>query len=238
MHKVERLKFINGLKPTARLENSFQVSAGGDALVIRLQTILDDLRELRPLYAGPDNLSGGHPPDTRPARPLLEKISYAGAMVEALGVSGPVPNDVYRLALMINQGLAAILGLPDNKPEALRKRSSGKIPADAYAKGLAVLTALKFLVDKNPGLNIDGGIQLPRRPDEEITPAHVQYLLSDILADVTAIRAASGGPPVARDPGEQVGKIPSDVFDALGIALRLAQRLSNGRLKLSKIEKE
>lgn len=238
MQKVERLKFINGLEPITQLEDSFRVSEGDDALMSRLQTILDDLRELRPIYGSANDLTAGQSPDIHPSRLLLENISYADAMVEALGVAGPVPNDVYRLALMINQGLATILGLPQDRPTSPRTRSTGKIPADSHAKGMAVLTALKVLVDKNPGLNIDGGIQLPKAPKEEITPAHVQYLLGDILADVTAIRAASGKPPAARDPGEQVGKTPGDVFDALEVAFQLAQQLSNGRFTVSKIGEE
>jgi hypothetical protein len=138
-----------------------------------------------------------------------------------------MPNDVCRLAVMINEELEGILvARKRTQPAFIAAPGTGsKTPEDVYAQAYTVLDRLRAKVEADPGLTILGGIVLPNRRDPPLTPNDILDLENSLLAELGAIEATLGiasripVPPLIR------GRTPSDIFDLLARAQALVAAL-------------
>ncbi|MFQ5533404.1 MAG: hypothetical protein ACE5EM_01085 [Sphingomonadales bacterium] len=224
MGRVQKLRFMNGL-PRNRAAPIEAKIIGTEDLAAMIEAILREVRELRPIY----RISNVKPPRDFAAdgtlKDIMQGLALADAMVEALGVPAPVPNDVYRTALSINAALDRLLSARGLKPVEVKATERNKVPTDVYARVHEFLELLKRTVEEQPDFNIPGGITLPGRKTEPIKPKDVLDLLDDMLADILALKAAIGIRAPAEFTREQVGKTPSDVFDQISRALFNLNRL-------------
>jgi hypothetical protein len=80
-----------------------------------------------------------------------------------------------------------------------------------------VLTSLKSIT-ANPKFKIPGGVVMPNRRTGKISPAAVQDLLNNILAEVAAIKVKVGVKTPVKMAPTQSGKTPSHVYDVADTA--------------------
>jgi len=228
---VQMLRFLHGLPqrslppvPVRRIEPR-DVRA-------RMEAALADLRELRPIYGLAE------PSSTAPLRQeigptdVFVRLQRVQASLHALGLPEIVPNDVYRMALLVAEETEAVanwLGLEmKGPPEGV----SDKRPEDVYALSADVLRRLRRVAARLSDLEIDGGILPPRDPPKKVRPSHVLFLMRTLLAELNAVKAAAGLTEVASMPPEQVGQTPSDVFGVMrsvdSTLARIERRLDRG----------
>ena len=120
------------------------------------------------------------------------------------------------------------IGFSRGLPALPSRRHSGadKHPADAYAMGMMLFSALQNLTAENPDLSIPGGIEILEAYDGLIKPAHVMDLLNNILADIAAIKERAGiDGPIEFAP-QQAGKTPTHVYGALVSALDIVEAMT------------
>ncbi|CAK0752438.1 conserved hypothetical protein [Gammaproteobacteria bacterium] len=219
--KVEMLRSLNGLS-----ENPvpvFPVTEIKPANVLKmLDTALQDLTELRPIFkvtkkiAPAPLLPGKVPTD------VYGNLQKASNSLDGLGIPKTVPNDVYRLALMIVDDLEKIRAARGKTdPVNATTGTTGKKPLDTYNRTFEILEALKAKVEIDPALKITGGIVLPNRRTGAITPSYVLDLENNVLAELSAIKAVTSiSSPTVLPPPPQ-GKTPSDTYDLLTKALTM-----------------
>lgn len=224
--KVQSLRFINGLPPRELPAMPVREIKPSDVKRM-VDDVLSSARELRSVYGvtavakKPALQSGLKPTD------VYRTLIRASAMVDQLGVPGTVPNDVYRVALTINNEIELIrakVGINVSVPAGAR--SKGKSPADAYNQGFALLNGLKSLTEGIAEYKIPGGVVLPTKKTGAITPSDVLDLLNNILAELSAIKVKTGVATSTQLVAAQSGKTPSDVYDALGLGVALVDTIS------------
>ncbi len=228
---VQMLRFLHGLPrrslppvPVRRIEPR-DVRA-------RMEAALADLRELRPIYGlGESSTIAPLRQEIGPTD-VFVRLQSVQASLRALGLPEIVPNDAYRMALLVAEETEAVanwLGLEMSRRPA---DVSDKRPDDVYALSADVLRRLRRVVDRLPDVEIAGGILPPRDPPRKVRPRHVLFLMRTLLAELNALKAAAGLADVASTPPEQVGQTPSDVFGVMrsvGSTLaRIERRLDRG----------
>ena len=192
-----------------------------------VQKTLESVRELKPVF-GVDRKAAEAPlPNGKTPTDVYAGLLRAGAAIDALGIPTTVPNDVYRVAMTTTSALEKVLkkrGVKIEPPST--ERSSGKKPSHAYKQGIELITALKTASDTNAELKVPGGIVVPAMPDDAVTADHVLDLTGNILAEVSALKAALGITQPTALATVQSGKTPSDVYDALSHATQMAMALT------------
>lgn len=226
MVKVQLLRKINGLPNTEMPIMPARDIRPSDVLRL-VERIHEDLAELRPIFG----VSG--PPETiekprgKTASDVYHSLHHVSAQLDQLGIPRVVPNDVYRVALTVLHSLEEI-GFSRGLPALPSRRHSAadKHPADAYAMGMMLFSALRKLTVENPELSIPGGIEILEAYDGQIEPAHVMDLLNNILADIAAIKERAGiDGPIEFAP-QQAGKTPTHVYGALVSALDIVEAMT------------
>jgi hypothetical protein len=223
--KIETLRGINGLSedPVPPLPVTEIKPADVKKMV---DTAYQELIALRPVFKITKTISPASLQTGKVPTDVYDNLQKASNSLDGLGIPRIVPNDVYRLALMMVDDLEKIRAArgktdPINAPSD----SSGKKPLDVYNHVFEVLETLKTKVETDPSLKVPGGIVLPNHRSGRIVPAHVLDLENNVLAELSSIKAFIGVTTPTVLPPKPQGKTPSKVYDEVNKALALAQSL-------------
>ena len=223
--KLEALRALNGLPehPVPPFPMDEAVPADSKRMA---DAIYHDILELRAKFnvtamVQPAALVPGKTPTD-----VYAALQRASDGLNRLGVPRTVPNDVFRVAVMIVKDLETIATardrpLPTLAPSPIRDST----PDHSYLKTYEVLEHLKAKVDADPALMMRGGIVLPNRRPPPLTPAHVLDLENNLLAELGSIKATLGIRTPSVVPPLVHGKTPSDTVDLLTRALALVDAL-------------
>ncbi len=236
MLKLQRLRTLNGLPETPLPLFSTTETTLGDSKKI-LDQILHDVLDLRHKFIESESIENiinidnkvtnfvAFTKDKTPMDIYLN-LQHTNDLLDALGLPKTMPNDVYRLAVMINHDLETILIARHRiLPPTLGSPSRGKVPDDTYAQGYQVLDRLRAKLNNDKNLSIRGGIVLPNRPQPPLTPGDVLDLENNMLAELGAIKTKVGVTAPTTIPPLIHGKTPSDVFDLMTRAEALVDAL-------------
>ncbi|UTW56752.1 hypothetical protein [Kordiimonas sp. SCSIO 12610] len=144
-------------------------------------------------------------------------LTYTSQLIDGLDMPNVVPNDVYRVALAVLEE-ARVISRAQNgsRSEAeLELVATGKKPVDVYNNGETLLNLISDMSQNKEGYEIPAGVVLPNRPSGNITPGHVMDLMSNTLAELSALKAKLGIAESAANQPAQAGKTPSNVFDVI-----------------------
>ena len=223
--KVELLRTLNGLPEHPVPPFPVAEITPGHVKVLVDQALADllDLRAnfnvTKPVSAVP-LVMGKTPTDN------YADLQKASESLDGLGIPKIVPNDVYRLALVMVDDLEKIRAAR-GKTDVIEAPTgaTGKKPLDTYNQAFAVLEQLKSKIEADPSIKLAGGIVLPNRRTGAIIPAHVADLENNLLAELGSLKFAFGVTSPSLLPPEPQGKNPSDTYDILTKALALATSL-------------
>lgn len=223
--KVQTLRALNGLpeNPVPAFPLTEAVPADSKDMV---DAILRDLYELRKKFnvteppAQAPLLRGKTPTN------VYANLQRASEVLDALGVPRTMPNDVYRVAVMIVHDLDLIVAARHRpSPPVAAPAPKTLSPADTYRIAFDVLDRLREKTEADSALSVRGGIVTPNRRPGPLTPAHVLDLENNLLAELGAIKATLGITTRTVVPPLIHGKTPSDTFDMLARALALVDAL-------------
>jgi hypothetical protein len=223
--KVQTLRALNGLpeNPVPLFPVEEATPADSKRMV---DAILHDVLELRSKF----NVTETPPPvplvPGKTPTDVYSRLQQASDALDTLGVPRTVPNDVFRVAVMIVRDLeiiSAARGRPQPRPAP--PPPDDLDPADSYTKTYAVLARLKARVEADPALMVRGGIVLPNRRGAPLVPANVLDLENNLLAELGSIKAALGILEPTVVPPLIHGKTPSDTVALLDRALALVDGL-------------
>lgn len=154
---------------------------------------------------------------------VLDQISQ---MIDGLGIPETVPNDLYQLVDAIVFELETIARHYNARSALMRPRDNSKSFRDIHAETLAIADALEGLVKVRPKLTPVDGIIPPYHRSGAIDADHVSYALSDLLADVVAMKATTGKIGDIRAPKQVSGMTVSHVHQRLAIASEIVALLA------------
>ena len=236
MLKLQRLRTLNGLPETPLPLFSTNEMISVDSKKI-IDQILYDVLDLRHKFIESDSVETNINISDKKINSIdfiAEKtptdvyanLQYTEDLLDALGIPRTMPNDVYRLAVMINHDLEEILvARHQTLPPMIKQLSNSKLPDDTYAQAYLVLDHLRTKVNNEKSLSIQGGIVLPNRLSPPLTPGDVLDLENNMLAELGAIKARVGITIPTTIPPLIHGKTPSDVFDLMTRAEALVDAL-------------
>jgi hypothetical protein len=217
--KVQTLRYMNALEVhelppvPAREIRPTEVKA----LVERIR---EDLASIKPKYfvvkaaVVAEKKTGQGPTD------VYLGLTYASQLIDGLDMPAVVPNDVYRVALSVLEETRLIARARNvsKSDMPLEFNSSGRKPVDVYEDGEALMNLIKSITENKSGFDIPSGVVLPNHPKGNITPSNVMDLMSNTLAELSAIKARLGISESAANQPAQSGKTPSNVFDVIETA--------------------
>jgi len=181
-----------------------------------LDKMLADIDEVRIKYGTKQPALAPLPTDKKPSDVYANLIKVKGS-IAGLGIAAVAPSDVFRVSLSVVSDLKEMAAKKGVAAAAKPAPSSGKKPKDVYAASYKLLNSLKKMSETNK-ISIPGGVMIPPYVKREHTPAEVIDLMNDILAEVAAIKHASGlTTPTILAPA-QSEKVPSNVFDQVATA--------------------
>lgn len=222
--KVQQLRRINGLSPELYPAAPLGEVRSADVLR-RVHRIRDSLRALR----SPFGVRKPYPNIAkRPGMTSAEvfvALAESSRLLDGLGVPRTVPNDEYRIATTIKNGLVTIgtkRGMPSSP--RVRKPSKGKTHRDVYERAEELLAALSILTANDADFLILGSA-IPYRPSGTVRPSHIMNILNILLAEVSAIKAKLRIAAPTRLAPPQAGRTPSNVYDEVSAALDLVDSL-------------
>ncbi|MEI6559100.1 MAG: hypothetical protein WCO00_11910 [Rhodospirillaceae bacterium] len=225
MLKVQTLRTLNGLPENPVPPFPVEEATPSDSKRM-VDVISQDIAELRTKL----NITEPVPP--APAVPdktptdVYDSLQRVSDTLDLLGVPRTVPNDVFRVAVMIVKELEAILAARGHRyPAVAVTPSTDMSPEDSYGKTFEVLNHLKTRIEADPALMVRGGIVLPNRRPPPLTPAHALDLENNLLAELGAVKATLGIRTPTVVPPLVHGKTPADTVDLLNRALMLVDAL-------------
>ncbi len=219
---VQKLRGSKGLTENALAPIPVKDVEPKDVKVL-VDKMLTDLQELRPKFGYKKPAAATLPKNKKPSD-VYANLERVKASIASLGVSEVAPNDVFRVAISVVKDLEEVAAKKGVAPIATIAPSTGKKPSDVYAASYDLLTQLKKMTEKNK-IAIPGGVIMPNKITSNITPAEVIDLVNDVLAEVGAIRHATGINAPTVIPEEQKGKNPSKVFDMIAKAQAIVKTL-------------
>ena len=223
---VQQLRHNNDL-PTHDLP-AFPTSEPMEADVYRfLEKTLADIRELRTKFAVTTKPTTGAASGKSMAD-TYEQLNIAAAQLESLGVAKVTGVEVLRVTNVIIKEVDAIRakrGLSDEIPA--QSGAAGMKPKDVYANALTLLSKVQEVAANHQDISV-AGIDVPSDRTGRIKPGHVHDLLGNIMADVNAMRLASGDTTPLQLPAiEHGGHVnPNVVHDAVSTAIVMVESLS------------
>jgi hypothetical protein len=214
--KVQTLRGINGLQlkslPTvpAREIRPTEVKE----LVDRIRV---DLSEIKPKYFVTEEAIAAPRKNGIGPTDVYLGLVYTSQLIDGLDMPNVVPNDVYRVALAVLEEARVISNAQNGakSEESLRLVATGKKPVDVYDNGETLMNLIQSISENKDGFDIPAGVVLPNRPSGNITPGHVMDLMSNTLAELSALKAKLSISESAANQPEQAGKTPSNVFDVI-----------------------
>ncbi len=219
---VQKLRGSKGLAQNALAPIPVKDVAPKDVKVL-MDKMLADLQELRPKFGYKKPVAATLIEGKKPLD-VYANLERVKASIASLGVSKVAPNDVFRVAISVVKDLEEVAAKKGVAPIAKLAPSTGKKPSDVYAASYDLLAQLKTMTEKNK-IAIPGGVIMPNKITSDITPAEVIDLVNDVLAEVGAIRHASGINTPTVIPEEQKGKNPSKVYDMIAKAQAIVKTI-------------
>jgi len=211
-YDVQKLRQLKGLAVNALPDLPVRDVSPKDVKAL-MDTMLADIDGLRAKYGTKLPASAKLPSGKKPSDVYANLIKIKGS-IAGLGVSAVAPSDVYRVTLSVVSDLKEMAAKKGAAPIAKIAPSSGKKPKDVYAASYELIKQLKKLSETNK-ISIPGGVMIPAYVKREHTPAEVIDLVNDVLAEVGAIKHASGLRTPTKLAPEQSGKVPSNVYDQI-----------------------
>ena len=219
---IQKLRQKNGLPVNALPALPVRDVQPKDVKAV-MDKMLAELDELHIKYGTKPPAKAPLPSGKKPSDVYANLIKVKGS-IAGLGVSAVAPSDVFRVTLSLISDLKEMAKKKGVSATAKITPSSNKKPTHVYAASYKLLNDLKRLTEKNK-INIPGGVMIPPRVEREHTPAEVIDLVNDILAEVVAIKHASGISTPTKWAPEQKGKVPSNVFDNIATAQALVNAM-------------
>ncbi len=227
LHKIQILRKLNGL--IEKDLPNFPVSEVKPADVkLMVNRILDDLTDLRGKFSVTAPASNATLGAEKTPTDVYKHLQTANLLIGGLGIPKPVPNDVYRIALTIIGDLNLVREA-QGKPHKLYMPATGSKdikPKAVLEKSIELISVLKARSEASGDrLKVPGGVIVPNMRSGKISSGHVQGVLNNALAEIAAMKVASGSTNYTVIAPPQSGKTPSDVYYAVLTALEIARDL-------------
>lgn len=225
LQKIEVLRSLNGLP-----ENPVPPFPVAELTAGNVKALVDvaykELVELRPVFKVTKVVPQAPLPTDKTPTDNYAHLQKASDALDGLGIPKTVPNDVFRLALMIADDLEKVRAARGKTgPVEAATGATGKKPLDVYNRTFDILEQLKAKVESDPALKIPAGVILPNRRSGAVTPTQALDLENNLLAELGSIKFVVGATSPTVMPPPPQGKTPSDTYDVLTRALALAQSL-------------
>lgn len=227
MLKVQMARKLNGLP-----QNQTAPIPGHEITAADIKPVLDkilvDIRGLRPKFAVSKPSPKSPAASGKTANDIYVMLEKANNSVDGLDIPHVNPNQV----LQVSDTIVASLNLIREKRGLKNKitassGSKGIKPKAVYVHAFKLMKTLKSVSDKNPALEIPGGIALtPQKVKGRVAGNQVIDNLNNILADITSIKTKLGITTPTQLVAMKSGKKPSDVFDSVDTALTMAKSLN------------
>ncbi|MCK0069367.1 hypothetical protein [Kordiimonas laminariae] len=187
----------------------------------------DGLQELYPLYWIAE--VSVEVPKKNNASPtdVYQGLQGVSQLVDALGIPPVVPNDVYRIAQVIEQDMGKLYAarMGQAYSGSLPEPASGKSPKDVYEAEMAFLADLKAFTESAENAAIPAGISIPPQFEGRITPGRVLEIANSVLAEVGSLKVLAGADMRQELPEPPAGRTPSNVYDRIVTAHQLLRAL-------------
>ena len=225
---VQAVRKLNGLQVTTA-RNTEAVEVKPADVVVMLDDAIKSTRALGKVYKVAFSFT---PPSKRnnisPDNVMAKLRSVNSGLIE-LGAPKVLPNDVYRIALSIDQQLAP---LAPEKSRSLKADGSGvkkATPAQALSEALSLVKDLDALSKSSVKMALPKGVIAPPTPPkgEKVTPADVLLATQFALADVYSLSVVLGNKQPLKLPDVQSGRNPADVKNVLASARLHVQALKD-----------
>lgn len=223
---VQTLRYLNGLKSKTLPPLPVRAITLADVRDT-LDEVAASLADVRPIYGIDKGAGTGSLRDGVTASDIYARIQQDRRSLRALGLPATVPNDVYRVSLMIIDDVHQVAAkLGGEGSLAGLQPSTRKTPAQVYDLAYDLLVKLSKVEAASAKAKIPGGVVLPPKRTEGITPADVVDVLYLLEADLNAMKAVLGITTPEQTPPPEAGRTPSDSFDALSIGRMVLANLA------------
>jgi len=217
--RVQLLRFLNGL-PENPLPDVPAREIRPTEVRELVTNILKDIQDVKGMYFISETAVEASKKENVTPTDVYKALVYTNRMIDQLDTPAIVPNDVYRVALSVLEEARVIMRnqQPNAREVALATDARGKKPSDVYQSGEELLELVKDITSENETYTIPNGVVLPTTPTGNITPTHVISLMSNTLAELSAVKAKLGIAESAANQPPQSGKTPSNVYDVIETA--------------------
>ncbi len=225
--KIQILRRLNGLQANNLPTTPTQEVTPGD-----VRNLVDSsrrgLKEIIPLYWVNDSIQEPLKKNSATPTDVYRGLHEVSQLLDGLNIPPVVPNDVYRVALLIQSDMQKLYAARTGKSfdtSGFQTNTSGKTPKDVYEAEYAFLEALKQFSETAENAQIPAGISLPPRETQAINPGKVLELGNSILAEISSLKTVSNAEMQSELPAPPAGKNPSNVYDTITNASLILQAL-------------
>ena len=228
LEKVRMLQAVNGHEGAA-LDALAPGAAGSDEVKTVIDEIIASVRSLCPLYGMSDQTVTAEREAGKTLSDVYEELTAAEELVTAMGIPEIGHYDVMRRILGLRDDMKAICDAlrssPCTEPGEPAAAELPKVlqPRDIFDRSYDLLTRLKRVVDARPNMSVVGGVVLPPMPmpDRPPVPNDVMSLISELLAETSAVKAKLGVSTATKFPNREdmTGRTPQWCFFYLGQSL-------------------
>lgn len=224
--KVQVLRRLNGLKETRlpAAPTSEVTPANVRDLVYASR---DGLKELYPLYWIPETEVSASKKNNASPTDVYQGLHGLSQLVDALGIPPIVPNDVFRIAQVIEQDMGKLYEarMGQAYSGSLPEPARGKSPKDVYDAEMALLADLKAFTESAENAAIPAGISIPPQFEGRITPGRVLEIGNSVLAEIGSLKVLASADMRQELPAPPAGRTPSNVFDRITAAHQILRAL-------------
>ncbi|MEO9896769.1 MAG: hypothetical protein ABJD13_12170 [Paracoccaceae bacterium] len=216
--KMQLLRFMNGLPTKSMPELEVKTISPGvvksfvDALYVEAEALL-------PAYGIMDAQQDTSLPSGKTPSDVLNSLKQVSASLDSLGIPATVPNDVFQLAETVRNDMVSLAeGIGLSNVENVMSQvplSEGRSPADAYDASIDLLQDIKALTEMSAQYAAKGGIDVPQKRPQSITPTDVMRVLGRARADINAVKVKAGARKAGRSAPYTGGRTPSDVHRSI-----------------------
>jgi hypothetical protein len=229
LEKVRMLQAVNGHEGAA-LDALAPGAAGSDEVKKVIDETIASVRSLCPLYGMmSDQPVTAEREAGKTLSDVYEELTAAEELVTAMGIPDIGHYDVMRRILGLRDDMKAICDAlrssPCTEPGEPTAAELPKVmqPSDIFDRAYDLLTRLKRVVDARPKMSVVGGVVLPPMPmpDRPPVPNDVMSLISELLAETSAVKAKLGVSTATKFPNREdlTGRTPQWCFFYLGQSL-------------------
>lgn len=212
--KLQDLRYINGLeKKDVPALPSYEVRPKEVRDIADM--MLRDVKALRALFGVEVTAEPAVFVDGKTPNDVYAIFNDTKALLNGFAIPKIVPNDVYRSALELLEGVEAIYVSRGGDPLDIEFKSKGIKPAQVFASAYDILMKLQELTRQRADMKIPGGVVLPNQRTGQISPEHVIMVINDAIAEVHALSVHLNAFESNSLIPEQSGKTPADSYDVL-----------------------